>query len=74
MRTTLEIPDKVLREAKVQAALQGITLRQFVAEAVQEKLAAAKPTDKPWMKAAGKLRHLHNETVRIQRIIDQEFG
>ena len=74
MRTTLEIPDKVLREAKVQAALQGITLRQFVTEALREKLGAAKPTDKPWMKAAGKLRHLHNETVRIQHIIDQEFG
>jgi len=74
MRTTLEIPDKVLREAKVQAALQGITLRQFVTEALREKLGAAKPADKPWMKAAGKLRHLHNETVRIQRIIDQEFG
>jgi hypothetical protein len=25
------------------------------------------------MKAAGKLRHLHAETVRIQRIIDEEF-
>ena len=74
MRTTLEIPDKVLREAKIHAARHGITLRQFVAEAMQEKLAAAKPADKPWMKAAGKLRHLHNETVRIQRIIDQEFG
>jgi hypothetical protein len=29
---------------------------------------------KPWMKAAGKLRHLHAETARIQRIIDEEFG
>jgi hypothetical protein len=74
MKTTLEIPDNVLREAKVQAALRGIPLRQFVPEAVQEKLAAAKQADKPWMKAAGKLRHLHSETVRIQRIIDEEFG
>jgi len=70
----LEIPDPVFRKAKAQAAQCGIPLRQFVAEAVQEKLAAAKPADKPWMKVAGKLRHLHNETVRIQRIIDQEFG
>lgn len=73
MKTTLEIPDPILRKAKVQAAQRGIPLRQFVTEAVQEKLAAAKPTDKPWMKAAGKLRHLHDETVRIQRIIDDEF-
>jgi hypothetical protein len=26
------------------------------------------------MKAAGKLRHRHAETARIQRIIDEEFG
>ena len=50
-----------------------IPLRQFVTEAVQEKLAAAKSTDKPWMKAVGGLRHLHNENVRIQKLIDEEF-
>ena len=75
MKTTLEIPDPVFRKAKAKAAERGIPLRQFVTEAVQDKLAAAgAPPDKPWMKAAGKLRHLHNETVRIQRIIDEEFG
>jgi hypothetical protein len=73
VKTTLEIPDPILRKAKVQAAQRGIPLRQFVTEAVQEKLAAGKATEKPWMEAAGKLRHLHNETVRIQRIIDDEF-
>ena len=74
MKTTLEFPDPVFRKAKAQAAERGIPLRQFVTEAVQEKLAAAKPADKPWMKGAGKLRHLHKETVRIQRLIDKEFG
>jgi len=74
MKTTLEFPDLVFRKAKAEAAQRGIPLRQFVTEAVQEKLAAAKPADKPWMKGAGKLRHLHKETVRIQRIIDKEFG
>jgi len=74
MKTTLEFPDPVFRKAKAHAAERGIPLRQFVTEAVQEKLAAAKPADKPWMKGAGKLRHLHKETVRIQRLIDKEFG
>ncbi len=72
MKTTLEIPDPILRKAKVRAAQRGIPLRQFVTEAVQEKL-VGRPAGKPWMKAAGKLRHLHDETVRIQRIIDDEF-
>ena len=74
MKTTLEFPDPVLRRAKAEAAQLGIPLRQFITEAVQEKLAAAKPANKPWMKGAGKLKHLHNETARIQRLIDKEFG
>ena len=74
MKTILEFPDPVLRRAKAEAAQLGIPLRQFVTEAVQEKLAAAKPANKPWMKGAGKLKHLHNETARIQRLIDKEFG
>lgn len=74
MKTTLEMPDPVFRKAKAKAAEQGIPLRQFVTEAVQEKLAASRSyADKPWMKGFGKLRHLHEENVRIQKIIDEEF-
>ncbi|MEO8050414.1 MAG: hypothetical protein ABI833_08385 [Acidobacteriota bacterium] len=74
MKTTLEIPDPILRKAKAKAAERGIPLRQFVTEAVQEKLAGPRTSDKPWMEGACKLRHLHAETVRIQRFIDEEFG
>lgn len=74
MKTTLEFPDAVFRKAKAKAAEQGMPLRQFVTEAVQEKLqAGAKGDDKPWMRAIGGLRHLHKENVRIQRLIDEEF-
>lgn len=74
MKTTLEIPDPVFRKAKAKAAEQGIPLRQFVTEAVEERLKAATvPGDKPWMKMVGGLRHLRKETARIMRIIDEEF-
>ena len=73
MKTTLEIPDPILRKAKVKAAERGIPLRQFVTEAVQEKIAAARSADKPWIKTIGGLRHLHDENVRIQKLIDDEF-
>ena len=74
MKTTLEMPDSLFRRAKSVAAERGIPLRQFVTEAVEEKLAAARAqADKAWMKGFGKLRHLHEENVRIQRIIDEEF-
>ncbi len=74
MKTTLEIPDTVFRRAKARAAEQGIPLRQFVTDAVAEKLrASANPSAKPWMRMAGGLRHLRKETARIQGIIDREF-
>jgi hypothetical protein len=74
MKTTLEMPDPVFRKAKAKAAERGIPLRQFVTEAVEEKLAASRAhATKPWMKGFGKLRHLHEENARIQRIIEEEF-
>ena len=70
MKTTLEIPDAIFRQAKSVAAERGIPLREFVMEAVREKLTAgAKTTEKPWMKHFGKLKHLQKETARINRLI-----
>jgi hypothetical protein len=75
VKTTLEIPDPIFRKAKAKAAERGIPLRQFVTEAVEDKLAATgKSGEKLWMKGFGALRHLHKENLRIQQIIDEEFG
>ena len=74
MKTTLEIPDPIFRRAKSVAAQRGIPLRAFVTEAVVEKLEASlKREEKPWVRLAGGLKHLHKETVRIDQIIRREF-
>jgi hypothetical protein len=74
VKTALEIPDPIFRKAKARAAASGIPLRQFITEAVADKLASRPSSqDKPWMRGFGGLRHLHKETVRIQRLIDEEF-
>jgi hypothetical protein len=74
VKTTLEIPDAVFRRAKSIAARRGIPLREFVTEAVKDKLAdAGKVADKPWMAAFGKLRRLRKGTARINRRIEEEF-
>ncbi len=74
MKTTLEIPDAVFRRAKSVAARRGIALREFVTEAVKDKLAHSdKAADKPWMAAFGKLRRLRKETARINRLMEEEF-
>ncbi|HUA84042.1 MAG TPA: hypothetical protein VMB85_09300 [Bryobacteraceae bacterium] len=71
MKATLEIPDPVFKQAKTRAAMRGIPLRQYVTEAIQQKVRTE--SEKPWMKTIGGLRHMHKENVRIQQIIDEEF-
>ncbi|MGH9401356.1 MAG: hypothetical protein ACRD2P_04525 [Terriglobia bacterium] len=74
MKTTLEIPDPIFRRAKAKAAEQGVPLRQFVSEAVAEKLQLGVPGQREArMKLAGRLKHLRKETARINKIIEQEF-
>ena len=74
MKTTLDIPDPLFRRVKATAALQGHSLKDFVACALAEKLAATAPkSEKPWMKGFGALAHLGDETRRIDQLIAAEF-
>ena len=74
MKTTLEIPDPTFRKAKATASALGISLREYVTQAVEEKLSVRNArTNKPWLECAGELAHLHKETMRMQKIIDEEF-
>ena len=74
MKTSLEIPDRILRRAKSAAAERGIPFHEFITETVIDKLAAGRnSSNKPWMATLGKLRHLDKETARIHRIFEEEF-
>ena len=74
MKTTLKIPDAIFRHAKAKAAERGVPLREFVSEAVAEKLGTESlAREKARMKLAGRLRHLRQETARINMRIEQEF-
>jgi hypothetical protein len=77
VKTTLEIPDPVFRRAKAKAAERGLPLREYVTQALREKLAEqprAGQAARPWMEGFGRLRSLRRETQRIQGVIDKEFG
>lgn len=39
MRTTLDLPDQLMKQAKIAAVERGVTLRDLVAEALQHALA-----------------------------------
>ena len=74
MKTTLEIPDSIFRRAKAKAAEHRIPLRQFVSEAVAEKLKVNSSAGaKARMSLVGNLRHLRRENARIESFIEQEF-
>jgi hypothetical protein len=77
MKTTIDIPDVLFRRAKSKAAERSQTLKEFVSEALQEKLASRRGTTRSgepeWMQGFGRLRHLHKETKRIEQRIHQAF-
>jgi hypothetical protein len=77
MKTTLELPDRLFRKAKATAAERGQSLKEFVTEALRDKLAPdsgrARADEPEWMQGFAKLKRLHKETVRVQSVVDQEF-
>lgn len=77
VKTTIEIPDPLFRKVKSKAAERSQSLKEFVTEALQEKLSAnaseAGSEDPPWMQGFGKLRRLHKETAQIEARIDEVF-
>ena len=78
MKTTLDLPDPLFRRAKATAAERGQSLKDFVTDALREKLSGNAPASQgaepAWMQGCGGLKHLRRETARIQAEIDEEFG
>jgi len=78
MKATIEMPAVLLRRAETRAAECGQSLSELVAEALRDKLGVsetiAAAAEQPWMAGFGKLKHLRQETARIQRNVDLEFA
>ncbi len=72
MKTTLELPDPLLRRAKTLAATRGITLKQLVTEALQQRLDAERVRP-AWRSLSGRLAMLRTETARVMDRVDAEF-
>ncbi len=80
MKTTIEIPEKLFRKAKARAALEGISLREFVLRGLQ--LAIQSPSDQairqrvdfPLVRAADGKARLTDEQVYKALDIDEELS
>ena len=85
MKTNIELPDITFRRAKAFAAVHGITMRQFIADAVEQQLrrraVAARvgpdPTgttaEPPWMAGFDGLSDLGDEHRLVLNAIEDEF-
>ena len=71
MRTTLDLPDDILRRAKIEAVERRSTLRQLVIDALQREMAGTerprKRLTKPPIKLAADapLRRMSPEAVKL---------
>jgi hypothetical protein len=72
VKTTVEIPDNLFREAKTAAASRGLSLKTFLTEALKEKLSKPRREWAEWPVAPPKLAK--GEMRRIQSLIDEEFS
>ncbi len=79
MKTTIELPDVLLRQAKALAAARGVTLKKFFTEALEEQLRHCTSENRtgnaepPWMAGFGALSDLSDETRRVLSVIEEEF-
>ena len=74
MKTTLDIPEALLRRMKASAALRGGSMREYVVEAVEAKLAAENPKSaraQGWRTVFGKAPK--GAAAEVQAILDDEF-
>lgn len=79
MKTTMELPDNLFRKVKATAALKGMKIKDFVTEALVEKLQSVDGSvpEKPWMRLAGRARanpELQIELKKIDQIVETEFS
>ena len=74
VKTTLEIPDPLLRQAKAAAAARGESLKELVSTAIRSHLAGPGKGEnerQPWRRVVGLATR--EEVAEIDAIIDAEF-
>jgi hypothetical protein len=79
MKTTVEIPEQLFRQAKARAALEGISLREFLMRGLRMALQSPSPENEPHrtafpiLKAAQSAPRLTDEQVAAALNNDDEL-
>jgi len=75
MKTTMDMPDALVRQAKILAAREGTTFRAIMTRALEAELAndGTRGEQAPWRRHFGGVRELHEESVAIDTAIEDTF-
>ncbi len=76
MKTTIELPDQLLKRAKRFAALRNRTFKDLMIEALRRIVAEAEqsPLEPEWRRCFGRFRGSQDETREIQSIIERDLS
>jgi hypothetical protein len=74
MRTTIELPDDLLARAKSNAALSGVSLKEFFIEAVEQKLAPRQAKMRRPPPAIGSTKARRIGVLKPEQIDEAFFG
>ena len=73
MKTTLELPEALLRRTKAEAAHQGRSMKDVVVEALEEKLRKKRSSVSGWRVAFGRasraaVRDIDRQVADLERV------
>jgi hypothetical protein len=71
MRTTIDIPDPIFRETKALAAMRGITMKQFILDAIEQAKTSTPPP--PQSKTPRKFPSFHLRSRRVLSLRNFDF-
>ena len=78
MKTTLELPEGLLRRTKAEAAQQGRSMKDVVVEALEEKLRKKTSSVAGWRVAFGRapaaaVRDVDRHLLDLERVRDEDW-
>jgi hypothetical protein len=74
MRTTVELPDQLLKRAKSRAALSGVSLKEFFIEAIEQRLAPPSQKTRRPPPAVGSPKGHRIRVLTPEQIDEAMFG
>ena len=74
MKTTLDLPDQLLRQTKSAAALRGQSMKEFIRAALEDRCRriAVHPVESGWRVVFG--RGARAQVARVEAVVKKEFS